>query len=152
MTSNALILQTRSWGPKSQSNLSRLLIFFCFCTCEPRLLLSLVYSYFHYLNPGAVYHSSLTHSHSKRHTSTGKMFTKRVQTSATALEERECNSSLKHHLPFPNLSSSQSLQVTHNILLLKAFSLSTWSGTICLFSLYSFGFYGFSFPSLSILH
>lgn len=66
-----------------------------------------------------------------------------------SLEEHECNSNLKHHLHFLNLSSFHSLQVTHNILLLKAFSLSTWSGTFCLFA---FGFYGFSLPSLSLLH
>ena len=90
--------------------------------------------------------------HSKRNTSMGKIFTKHLQTLPIALEEHECNSNLKHCLPFLNFSSSHSLQVTHNICLLKASSLSTWSGTFCLFSLSSFGFYGFFLPSLSILH
>ena len=44
--------------------------------------------------------------HSKRNTSMGKIFTKHLQTLPIALEEHECNSNLKHCLPFLNFSSS----------------------------------------------
>ena len=122
-------------GPKSQSNWSSCYYFSVSAPVSHGYYYSSAYSFLFPLpeSRGCVSFLPDTLPHSKRHTSTGKIFTKHLQTLPIALEEHECNSNLKHHLPFLNFSSSHSLQVTHNIRLLKASSLSTWSGTFCFF-------------------